>query len=244
MARIEGILFDLGDTLIDFGPIDTIEIFEQGARSTYEYLRELGEPVPPFGQYHRGQLRAIRLAYLVSRVTRREFNSADILGRLSLGWGQQLSPAQLEHLTWLWYKPLHDRATVEPGLPDVLAGLRDRGVRLGIISNTFIPGHILDRHLDEEGLLDFFPDRIYSCDVRYRKPNGRIFRLALEQLDLTASATLFVGDTLTADILGANRAGLISVLKDPAGTRYHRRIRPRHRIARLAELPAIVDEYA
>ena len=39
------------------------------------------------------------------------------------------------------------------------------GLRLGIVSNTFSPQGALDQHLDAEGILEFFPVRVYSCDV-------------------------------------------------------------------------------
>ena len=114
MATIKGILFDLGDTLLDFGPIDTMEMFEQGARKTYQYLKALGQPVPAFGPYYRRQLRAIRWAYFKSRLTRREFNSIDLLGRLSHRMGHDLSDGQFEELAWQWYEPLSRQATIEP----------------------------------------------------------------------------------------------------------------------------------
>jgi len=54
---------------------------------------------------------------------------------------------------------------------------------------------------------------------------------------------MFIGDSFRADILGAERVGMISVLKDPSGARRHRRIIPDHRIASLKELPRIVASY-
>lgn len=243
MSRVKGILFDLGDTLIDFGEVDTLELFEQGARLTYDYLKQLGQPLPSFARYHRRQLRAIRWAYLKSRLTRREFNSMDLLGRLSERMGQNLSSAQFEQLGWLWYEPLSRQSTVESDLPDVLASFTAAGLKLAIISNTFIPGDVLDRHLRQLDLLRFFPVRIYSCDVRYRKPHPRIFRMALRELSLKPGEGVFVGDSLPADMKGAARAGMITVLKDPAGRKHQRHVRPDHVISRLNELPAIVSLY-
>lgn len=240
---LQGILFDLGDTVLDFGPVDTLDLFEAGARLTYEYLHRLEQPLPHFGIYHKRQFRAIRWAYAKSRLTNREFNALELLGTLGEKMGHRLTPEQSEELAWLWYQPLYRQATLEPGLVDVLRRLRDRGLQLAIVSNTFIPGSALDRHLREVELLEFFPVRVYSCDVRYRKPHGRIFRHALDALGLRAEEVMFVGDSLPADIRGAHRQGMVAVLKDPTGRRRHRRIEPDYRIRSLAELPAIVDEY-
>ena len=240
MRRIEAILFDLGDTLLDFGLINTLELFARGARLAYSYLQQLGHPLPPFRTYHRRQLWAVEWNYFKSHFTRREFNSLDVLGRLSRRMGHRLTREQTEELAWLWYTPLKGHASVEPGAGDMLADFRRQGFRLGIVSNTFVPGEVLDRHLAEEGLLEFFPTRIYSCNVGFRKPETRIFRAALDALGARAEATIFVGDKLKADILGAQRAGMIAVLKDPCGTTRHKRIRPAYRIARLSALPAVV----
>ena len=102
---------------------------------------------------------------------------------------------------------------------------------------------LLDRHLACENLLELLPIRVYSCDVGCRKPNRRIFQVALKKADLTSEQTIFVGDSHWADIRGANRAGLTSVLKDPLGRHQDKRIKPHHRIRSLLELPDIVLGY-
>jgi len=240
---IEGILFDLGDTLLDFGPLDVQSLFEAGARLAYDYLKELGQPLPTFAKYHRKQLWAIRWNYFKSHLRRREFNALDLIGRLSARMGHDLNHEQTVELAWLWYHPLGDCASVEDGLRDILGRFRDAGLMLGIVSNTFVPSEVLDRHLKKESLLDLLPVRVYSCEVGYRKPNGNIFKIALRRAELTAARTLFVGDSPRADIDGANRAGLISVLKDPAGRYAASKIKPRHRIRRMRDLVGIVSQY-
>ena len=240
--RIKGIFFDLGDTLLEFGKVDIRSAFEAGAGLAHEYLTGLGHKLPPLAKYHRQQLWAIRWNYFKSKFTQREFNSLDLLGRLSARMGHNLTPQQTAELAWLWYKPLSECATIEDGLTETLSTLKQAGLTLGIISNTFVPGEVLDRHLEREGLLEFLPIRIYSCDVRYRKPNPAVFRIALERTGLAAGETMFVGDSPHADIRGADLAGMISVLKDPTGRYNTTMAGATYRIARIAELPPIVAD--
>ena len=240
MARIRGILFDLGDTLLDFGPVDTLRMFEAGARLAYAYLWKIDQPLPPFRVFHRRQLRAVKWRYVWSRIIRREFNSLDVLDKLSLAMGQRLTPAQTEELAWMWYEPLSLVAKVEEGLPAMLAEWRRQGLTLGLVSNTFVPPSVLDRHLAAAGLLEHLPIRVYSCQTRYRKPHPRIFQIALERTGLSPGQTLFVGDSLVADIRGANQAEMMTVLKDPTGQRRLGRVKPDFRIRALRELPGIV----
>lgn len=237
---VEGILFDLGDTLLDFGRVDVRGLFEDGARLAYQYLEELGQPVPSFSRFHRKQLWAVRWNYLKSRLTRREFNALDLIGVTSRRMGQQLTEEQTTELAWLWYEPLSECATVEPGLPDLLERWQGQGLLLGVVSNTFVPREVLDRHLHRVGLLEYLPVRVYSCDVRYRKPNPNIFRIALDRSGLPPEQVLFVGDSPRADIEGARRMGMRAALKDPEGRFNGADVPADHRIRRLAELDAIL----
>ena len=243
LRRIRGILFDLGDTLLDFGEVDVLQVFRSGAELAYEYLQSLHQPLPSFNRFHRRQLRAIRWRYLISRITGREFSSLEVLSRLGRRMGHALTHEQNLELSWLWYKPLRKLATVEAGALEMLRSFAHVGLVLGVVSNTFIPGEVLDRHLRQEDLLDLLPMRVYSSEIVYRKPHRKIFELGLSRADLRAGETLFVGDSLKADIRGANRAGLISVLKDPDNRHGNSRIRPNHRIRSITELAGVVSQY-
>jgi putative hydrolase of the HAD superfamily len=240
--RITGILYDLGDTLINFGRVDTRALFEAGGRLAYDYLRELDQPLPPFARFHGHQLRSIRLHYLMSILTGREFNSLDLMAKLSRRMRQSLTREQLEELAWRWYEPLAAQSEVEPEAAELLAEFSEAGIAQGIVSNTFVPGEVLDRHLHQAGLLRWLPVRVYSCDEKIRKPRRRIFDRALDRVGTTASETLFVGDSIKADIRGANRAGLISVLKGTGNGTDRPIDQPVHRIDRLVELRRIVSE--
>jgi putative hydrolase of the HAD superfamily len=241
--RVEGILFDLGDTLLDFGQVDILGLFEAGARLAYDYLRGIGKPLPPFAKYHRWQLWAIRWNYFKSRLTRREFNAMDLIGRLGDRMGHGLSQEQMVELAWLWYRPLSECATMEPGLRQLLEDLRRCGLKLGLVSNTFIPGQVLDRHLQRANLLDLLPVRVYSCDVAFRKPHAGIFTAALERAGLEAHRTMFVGDSPAADVAGARHAGMISVLKSRQAVPPSSKLQPDHHISRLAQLREVLEEY-
>jgi len=106
-----------------------------------------------------------------------------------------------------------------------------------------VPGHVLDAHLEQLGLLRFFPHRIYSCDVRYRKPDRRIFQLALDAVGVAANEAVFIGDNLHADVYGARRAGLLSIWKRPP---HVTAIPPTSldapRIDRLTDLPPLLEQ--
>jgi putative hydrolase of the HAD superfamily len=155
--------------------------------------------------------------------------------------GIRLTPRENVELAERWYEPLSRCAKVEDNTVPTLRGLRSAGLKLGIVSNTFIPSQVLDNHLQREGLLDFFSVRVYSCDVGRRKPGKHIFQVALDRMDLAPGEVIFVGDSPKADVRGANKAGMVSVLKDPTGRYARSRIRPDHTIRGLRELLGIIE---
>jgi len=241
--RLQGIIFDLGDTLLDFGNVDVQAEFEKGARRAYDYLQHLGQPLPSFRRYHRQQFLALRWRYLVSHLRGRDFNALDLIGHLSQRLGHDLTHDQLVELAWQWYEPVSNHATTEPGLQEMLEGFRRGGLKLGLLSNTFVPPQVLDRHLKQENLLDLLAARVYSCELPRRKPHPSAFDMIMERMDLPPTSLMFVGDSFGPDIRGANRVGMISVLKDPTGRRRHWRFTPDHRIRRLLDLPPLVARY-
>ena len=91
----------------------------------------------------------------------------------------------------------------------VLRRLRADGVRIGIVSN-FTPA--LLPICDALGLLELCDVVLASTLVGSEKPDVTIFRLALRQLGVEPSGAVHVGDTYTADVLGARAAGITPVL--------------------------------
>lgn len=100
---------------------------------------------------------------------------------------------------------------VEPGL----AALRDRGLRLVVVSNA--NGRL--RHLfDRLHLTHWFDHLLDSHEWGVEKPDPRLFQLALEQANAAPERTVHVGDLYYVDVVGARRAGLReAVLFDLAG---------------------------
>ncbi len=58
------------------------------------------------------------------------------------------------------------------------------------------------------GVYDFFDHVIFSSDVRYKKPDHRIFKIALEHMMLKPEEVLSVGDTVENDIIAPQEIGM------------------------------------
>src|SRR5262245_35359311 len=101
---------------------------------------------------------------------------------------------------------------VGAGVRDALERLRAAGLKLAVVSNS--EGNI-ERMFADVGLLPLLDTVIDSAVVGVAKPDSRIFHLALERLQVSPADAIMVGDSPTADIKGANDAGIRAALLDP-----------------------------
>ena len=114
-------------------------------------------------------------------------------------------------------RAFHDPATytVFPEVFETLRVLRRMVPRLGILSNW---GWYLPELCEQLGLASFFDFIVVSARVGCSKPNPCIFREMLRQAGTSPERTLHVGDSLSADVVGAQAVGITGVLIDRAGT--------------------------
>jgi len=239
--RIEAVLFDLGDTLLHFGKVSKGQLVEEAIRRSYAYLQEHQQPTGSFWVYRLLHLWGVRWYLLRSWATGKDFNSLDLLRTYCEINRMTLTPEQLEELNWRWYENLAEVGVVEPGTGEALTELHRMGLDLGVLSNTFIHKSSLERHLEQEGLLEFFPVRLYSYEFPWRKPNVNIFQEAAKRVGVEPEKILFVGDLIHKDVIGAQAAGMIAALK--VGPSNVGKTVPRgvHCIDRIADLPALIS---
>ena len=93
----------------------------------------------------------------------------------------------------------------------LLEALRDRGLKLALVSNTASPQWLLQPILERQGLASRVDAIVLSSEVGKRKPHPAIFERALAELGVDSSQAVFVGDRLEVDIVGASRVGMRTV---------------------------------
>jgi putative hydrolase of the HAD superfamily len=97
-----------------------------------------------------------------------------------------------------------------PQARSMLRELADRGLRLGMYSNaTHDP--LIQRLVDHLGFRPWLEPALSSAKTGIRKPDPAAFAPILASWRLPPESVVVVGDTLDADILGAQRAGMLSV---------------------------------
>jgi len=237
---IEAVLFDLGDTLQHIETSSTRKLVESVVRAGHHDLVEKGLNPPPLGKYLRSLYLHMLWAYARSKVTRREIQLITALHGIHRRMGISQSMEETEGYLGDCIYGIRQYVRTPPDALDVLRQLREAGLKLGLVSNTVIPPAMLDGYLDKEKLLEFFPVRIYSSKVRYMKPHPRIFQIALDQINVPAERTVFVGDRLDNDVKGASRLGMKTIMVIPPDPVRRSPAGPDHVVRRLADIPPIL----
>lgn len=175
----------------------------------YGTLLEIGRPLfqerlPRLeGISRRDWVEFQREALLVRGYTGREAFVEAIFERFGGG-----SPELRATLLDLLGRELDSVAPV-PGAASVLAFLKRRGLKLGLITNSGSPYR---EPLDRLGLAEPFDHLLFSCDAGARKPDGSLYRRSLEALGTAAGETLMVGDSLANDVRAPERLGWRALL--------------------------------
>jgi putative hydrolase of the HAD superfamily len=99
-------------------------------------------------------------------------------------------------------------AEPRPGVIGTIGELRRRGVRVGLI--TVCSDDVVDVW-DETPFAGVFDTVVYSCSCGFRKPDPRIYDLALRDLDVAAADAIFVGDGANDELAGAEAVGMRAV---------------------------------
>ncbi len=209
MTRTRAVFLDAGHTLLyahpDLGSVYAETTAKLGAQVAPERFAEAFVPV--FRDFTKtyaqeGAASDAQDYAMWREITRRIYDRIPELGEVAFdAWFEALYRRFGEAGAWRFYDD------VEPALRK----LRERGLRLGVVSNwdTRLRGICAGLGLDR--LVDFI---VISAEVGVRKPDPRIFHAALEQAGVAASEALHVGDLPEEDVAGARAAGIEAVLID------------------------------
>lgn len=226
-AAVDGVLFDLDDTLIDWWTsletclADLVD--HETADALFAHCRDAyWERHPEHGHvwhrntwalhHHRDEAFPAALPHLDER---------DVA----------LLTHRLDESLWVGFYP-----DTVPTL-DRLVERHTGSIRLGVLSNNgLLPGEVTRLRLH-----DWF-EVCVAADPDARKPDSAAFLKGCAALGTAPARTMYVGDSVKADALGALAAGLIPVWLDRWGDQWPDRPVDVHRITALADLPDLIDD--
>jgi putative hydrolase of the HAD superfamily len=123
--------------------------------------------------------------------------------------GVTAGPAELAAY-YAWWE---EHTYTDPEARPLFAALRERGIRVGVLSNTLWPRTEHERVFRRDGVAELIDGEVYTSEIRWTKPHPEAFRAALDAVGVTdPAAAVFVGDRRWDDIHGARSAGMRAVL--------------------------------
>jgi HAD superfamily hydrolase (TIGR01662 family) len=121
-----------------------------------------------------------------------------------------------------------------------LQALHKAGYRLGIVSNAADDKNV-QQIIDRWGFRPYFELVLTSAICGIRKPASRIFQIALDHFSVSTDKVFMVGDTLEADIEGANRLGIYSIWITRRAEKSDSDAKPKAIVKALDEIPPLLE---
>lgn len=208
MKKPKMILFDYGQTLISEGRFDGIKgtkaLLKYAVKNKYnktaEEIQEAANAINR--ELGRGD-RATRHLFQV------EAPNSMFTSYLytSLGVTLSIGPEEIDRIFWNAASP----GTPTEGIADFLQFLQENGIRTGVISNISYCSQVVKERINNCIPNHNFEFIIATSAYLFRKPNKRIFDMAMEMADLSPEDVWFIGDDYQCDVVGASKAGCFPV---------------------------------
>lgn len=109
-----------------------------------------------------------------------------------------------------------DNMQLVRGIDKLLKRLKESGINVAIC--TDLTTHIQHRKLRKLGIADYIDVFVSSEEANAEKPDIKIFNMTILKLGVSASKSLYVGDSYEKDVIGAAKAGMYPIWFNP----YHK----------------------
>jgi putative hydrolase of the HAD superfamily len=216
MQQVTAVLFDFDDTLIDWSQkkYSWEESSFINICNIHDYLTQTGHSLPSKEQFHHLYQSILKKSWERANVTWESVCFATVLQETFSACNLDTNTINLDIIMQVYdWQPMPG-VVPYPDTTNVLHQLRQKGYKIGLITNAMMPMWMRDVELRHYQMLEYFDVRLTSGDVGYIKPHPAIYHAALKQLDTPPEQAVFVGDRPEYDIAGANNAGMISVWMD------------------------------
>jgi putative hydrolase of the HAD superfamily len=224
-VAVDAVVFDWGGTLTPWHTVDFAECWQACGLgvAAARRLREAEEAV-----------------WARARETQRSGTLAEVFAAASVTMTKEIVA---DYFAW-W----EEHTYLDPDVPPLLAALRERGIKVGVLSNTLWPRAEHERVFRRDGVLDLIDAAVYTSEIDWTKPHPEAFRAVLAGLAVAdPGRAVFVGDRPWDDIHGARSLGLRAVLLPHSDIPDYQRGpvhgEPDAVVNRLADLLPLVDHW-
>ena len=239
MTQPRAVVFDLGGTLVSWPDWEESAPAKWGL--AYDALRAANGAVIPTKDDFVAAMRAAEKAHW-ARVDLEHW-SGPPTALLRDGFSRLGSPADDDTITQVLDCYAHAVAgwcTVFPDTRDTLRLLRERGYRLGLLSNTWWAAEWHNADLAAHGLEGMLDELLYTSDLPHSKPHPSVFREIASRLGVSPEACVMIGDRQIDDVSGANAIGMRAVWRRNQSGFPTSEVAPDATVDTLSELPELL----
>jgi putative hydrolase of the HAD superfamily len=126
---------------------------------------------------------------------------------------------------------------------DTLAVLRERGYRLGLLSNTWWAADWHNADLAAHGLAGMLDELVYTSDLPHSKPHPSVFREVASRLAVVPEECVMIGDRQIDDVAGARAVGMRAIWRRNDSGFPTSDVAPDAIVDALAELPGLLRSW-
>ncbi len=228
-------MFDWGGTLSTFAPIDLIDMWRLAARH-FDPARE--------EEICAALASAEAVAFARTTGDQRSATLRQLLETASVDLGLDVTEAVLEEAGTHYLDAWTPHIVHDPSAIDVLSGIRDKGWKTGLLSNTHWPRAFHEHFLERDGLAPLLDARLYTSELSHMKPHPSVFGAVIEALGIDDPASVvFVGDRLHDDVFGSQSFGMRGVwIRNALVPGFD--VEPAATIDALSELSDVLERWA
>jgi len=219
---VKAVIFDWGGTLTPWRLIDHDSLWRAACVEHFRPER--------VAQVAAAMLAAERDLWQVTERSHRSATLAEVFERAEVTVTEEFLASYFE--TW------EPHTFTDPEAAPLMRGLRERGVKVGVLSNTMWPRSAHERVFLRDQVLNLIDGAVYSSEIAWAKPHPEAFRAAMSAVGMDDPADcVFVGDRPYDDVHGAKGAGMRAVLIPNSHVPAFDGAVPDAVITRLSELP-------
>jgi putative hydrolase of the HAD superfamily len=234
---LKAVLFDMFDTLMLIEK--NHEFYSPSLLRMYRYLNKNGIDVK-FERFNNAYIEARDCLYAKADLNLEEphFNVRVSEALKTLGYNCDVSSPLVALATNEFCEEFMRYVRIDENAVAMLNVLHGK-YKLGVVSNFAIP-ECVDKLLKAHHLDGLFDVVVVSAAINKRKPSPEIFQNALNALGVLASETVFVGDTIDADIEGPKAIHMKTIYIERRTQKASERCCPDQTIKSLSELPLVL----
>lgn len=213
---LDAVIFDWGGTLTPFSSIEMEDMWRLAAEHIVSHHQVEGTPDLEADEDEvTRRLMDVERAFWDRTETEAHAGTlGDLLAAATRALGVDVAEAVLEEAGVRYLDAWTPHITHDPEAVEVIAALRDRGLRIALLSNTHWPRTFHERFLERDGLAQLIEVRCYTSEMTHMKPHADAFRVPLEALGgIDPRRAVMVGDRPFDDIHGAKQLGMRAVLR-------------------------------